>query len=297
MTAQIIDGKSIAKEILRNVRDRISLLQEHGTRPSLAAVVTGNDPVTLAEIRRKQKFCEGVGISFKVVQLPESIEQAELQSKIGELNQDQDVNGIFVQLPLPSHIKEEGVLSSVSPLKDVEGLHPMNLGRLLLGYPRFVPPVPAGIQEMLLRSGQGLEGSDTVVVGRSKIVGKPLAVLLMQKASGGDATVTICHSRTRNLAAHCMRADILIVAVGVPQFIKADMVRDGAVVIDVGLNRVRDPSLEKGYRLVGDVDFESVKVKVKAISPVPDGVGPVTLAMLLRNAVKAAELASQDQRS
>jgi methylenetetrahydrofolate dehydrogenase (NADP+)/methenyltetrahydrofolate cyclohydrolase len=242
----------------------------------------------------KHRSCAELGIQSENINLPGNTSQEELLDTVSRLNEDERYSGILVQLPLPSHVDESEVLKRVDPMKDVDCFHPFNLGLLYLGVPVFQPCTPSGVVELLVRHGHEPEGKNAVIVGRSNIVGKPLAVMLMQKAKNANATVTVCHSRTKDLAEHCARADILIVAIGKPRFIKGDMVKEGAVVIDVGVNRLDDETAKRGYRLVGDVDFDDVSAKVRAISPVPGGVGPMTIAMLMRNTVKAAKLGKKE---
>ncbi len=288
--AEIIDGKVIAAKIRAEVRSEVATLAKEGVSLGLAAVLVGEDPASRIYVETKRKACIEAGIHSKVVKLPATVSQDELLRDIDALNEDQSFHGILIQRPLPPHISEDKILEAVDPEKDVDGFHPRNLGRLLAGSPTFVPATPLGIQELLLRSGHSPEGRDVVIVGRSSIVGRPLAALLMQKVSGSNATVTVCHSGTKHLKAHTARAEILVVAAGSPHLIKADMVRAGAVVIDVGINRVKDPQRPRGYRLVGDVAFDEVSEVAGAITPVPGGVGPMTVAMLLRNTVAAGRL-------
>jgi len=289
LPAQIINGKEIAESIRAELREEIAKLKEQGVVPGLAVILVGEDPASKVYVRNKEKACVEMDIRSKTYRLPEETTEEELLELIDKLNRDSSVHGILVQLPLPKHIDEEKILLAIDPEKDVDGFHPYNVGRLVIGKPKFLPCTPAGIQEMLIRSGNNPEGKHVVVVGRSNIVGKPVANILFQKKPGANATVTVCHTRTRDLASITRQADILIAAMGVPEFIKADMVKEGVVVIDVGVNRVEDPTSKKGYKLVGDVDFEAVKEKAKAISPVPGGVGPMTITMLMKNTVQAAK--------
>lgn len=288
MTAKIINGKEIANEIKNSLRDRIKTLKDAGIVPGLAMVLVGENAASQVYVRMKRRACEELGIHSPTLNLPADVPQTKLLNVIDELNKDKLVHGILVQLPLPKHIDEQRVLHAVSPEKDVDGFHPVNRGKLIMGEGTFVPCTPLGIQEMLIRSGYDPAGKHVVIVGRSKIVGLPLAILLLQKREGANATVTVCHTGTENLGQITRQGDILIAAMGRPEVIKGDMVKPGAVVIDVGVNRVEDPSSEKGYRLVGDVEFESAYQRAKAISPVPGGVGPMTIAMLMYNTVKAA---------
>lgn len=288
MAAEIIDGRAIAEEVREDVRRETEALTGRGIVPGLATVLVGENPASATYVRMKQRACEKAGISSRDIRLDARTSEAELLSVVSELNADPAVDGILVQLPLPSLIDEQKVIQAISPNKDVDGFHPVNLGKLLAGDDAFYPCTPYGIVVMLERSGIEVEGRHVVVVGRSNIVGKPLAALLMQKRSGANATVTVCHSRTTDLASHTRRADILVVAAGRRGFITADMIGEGAVVIDVGINRVEDPSAKKGYRIVGDVDFEAASERASRITPVPGGVGPMTIAMLLSNTVRSA---------
>jgi methylenetetrahydrofolate dehydrogenase (NADP+)/methenyltetrahydrofolate cyclohydrolase len=288
MAAEIIDGKSIAAEIREEVRLDTESLSVRGVVPGLATVLVGENPASATYVRSKQRACEKAGIHSRDIRLPEETSESELLSTVTELNTDPDIDGILVQLPLPSQIDPQRVIMSIDPAKDVDGFHPVNLGRLLSGEDAFYPCTPHGILVMLERSDIAVEGRHVVVVGRSNIVGKPLAALLMQKRSGANATVTVCHSRTTDLAAHTRRADILVAAAGKVGFVTGDMVGEDAVVVDVGINRVNDPEAKKGYRLVGDVEFEGASERASRITPVPGGVGPMTIAMLLTNTVRSA---------
>src|SRR5918992_5361252 len=288
MTARIIDGKAIAADVRAEVARAARSLTESGTQPGLATVLVGDDPASHVYVRAKRKACAQAGIKAWDHDLPAATSQGQLLELLDSLAADAGVHGILVQLPLPLHIDEQVVLDAVPPAKDADGFHPYNFGRLLAGTPDVAPATPAGIQQLLIRSGVRIEGAHVVVVGRSNIVGKPLAALLMQKAPGADATVTVCHTRTMDLEEHTRRADILVVAAGRPRIVTADMVKPGAVVVDVGVNRVADPNRPSGTRLVGDVDFEPVSRIASFITPVPGGVGPMTIAMLLRNTVRAA---------
>lgn len=284
MTAQIIDGAAIALQIRTELATEVATFRERtGVVPHLAAVLVGDNPASAVYVRAKQKACEGAGFCSTLHKLPAETTQAELLNVIAELNQNPRVHGILVQLPLPKQINEKVVLDAVTPLKDVDAFHPENVGLIAQGRPRFLPCTPHGVQQLLIASNTQVAGAHVVIVGRSEIVGKPLALMLMQKGPAADATVTVCHSRTRDLPGLTRQADILIAAIGVPLFVTVDMVRPGAVVIDVGINRVDD-------KLVGDVDFEQVKEVVSAITPVPKGVGPMTIAMLLKNTLTAARL-------
>ena len=258
--------------------------------PGLAVILVGDDPASQVYVRNKGKKCEELGMRSETIVLPAETSEEELLSRIDALNNDPAIHGFLVQLPLPKHIDEDKVIQAIDPDKDVDGFHPVNVGNMLIGKPGFLPATPAGVQQMLIRSGIETAGKHVVVVGRSNIVGKPMASLMVQR--GADATVTVVHSRTKDLASITRQADILIVAIGKARFITADMVKDGAVVIDVGTNRIEDPTHPKGSRLVGDVDFDEVSKKASAITPVPGGVGPMTICMLMANTVKAAENAA-----
>jgi methylenetetrahydrofolate dehydrogenase (NADP+) / methenyltetrahydrofolate cyclohydrolase len=284
VTAKILDGKAISEQIRAEIaHDAAAFAAKTGVTPCLAAVLVGENPASQVYVRNKQKACEKAGITSQLHRPPAETTTEELLGLIDQLNRDPAVHGILVQLPLPKQIDERRVLEAVTPLKDVDAFHPENVGRIVQGRPRFLPCTPAGIQQMLLRSNVKIAGANVVVVGRSDIVGKPMAIMLMQRSKEADATVTVCHSRTRDLPAVTRAADILIVAIGKAKFLTADMVRPGAVVVDVGINRTDDG-------LVGDVDFEAVKEVAGQISPVPGGVGPLTIAMLLQNTLTAARL-------
>ncbi len=289
MHAKIIDGKAIAEEMRADLAKEIESLAQSGTTPGLAVVLVGEDPASQVYVRMKGKACEKIGIFSETVKLPAETTEEELLALIDRLNNDEKIHGFLVQLPLPKQIDERKVLLSILPEKDVDGFHPVNVGKVAGGDTSgFRPATPYGVQQMMIRSGVEISGAHAVIVGRSNIVGKPMASLLVQKADGANATVTVCHSRTKDLPYVTRQGDILIAAMGVPEFVKADMIKPGAVVIDVGTNRVDDPSKEKGYRLVGDVDFEKAKEVASAITPVPGGVGPMTITMLLYNTVQAA---------
>ena len=287
----VLDGKAIAYELTESVASEINTIKKKhaGFSPGLAAVLVGDDPASKIYVRNKKRSATGVGMVALDYYLPESTTQNELEEYVTKLNKDVAIDGILVQLPLPAHIDQEKVIDAISLDKDVDGLHPYNVGLLVKGKPRFVPATPAGIQHILIQSGIEVSGKHVVICGRSEIVGKPLGLLLMQRNKGANATVTVCHSRTENLQNITSQADILIVAVGQQNFIKVDMVKQGAVVIDVGTNRIQDSSRKSGYRLVGDVDFENVKNISSAITPVPGGVGPMTIAMLLKNTLESAK--------
>jgi methylenetetrahydrofolate dehydrogenase (NADP+)/methenyltetrahydrofolate cyclohydrolase len=284
----LIDGREIAQSVRDEVNREIDEWTRDHRPPFLSAVLVGNNPASEAYVRGKERDAAEVGIETNTLHFDADLPEAELLETVHELNDDPSVDGILVQLPLPDHIDDRGVIDAIDPAKDVDGFHPENLGRLMRGTPSFVPATPYGIVEMLDRCGIDPEGMDATIVGRSNIVGKPLANLLMQRDR--NATVTVCHSRTADLAAHTRRADLLVAAIGQAHFIGPDMVGEDAVVIDVGINRVDDPSTEKGYRLVGDVDFDAVRPKASWITPVPGGVGLMTRAMLLKNTMTAARL-------
>lgn len=292
MTARLILGKEVSQEIYGELRQRIANLKERGVTPGLAVVLVGDDPASQVYVRKKGEMCEELGMHSVIVRMPEDTTQEDLMAKVAELNADPAIHGFLVQLPLPPHLDEEQVIDAISPSKDVDCFHPANVGRMLIGNPDFLPATPAGVQQMLVRSGIETRGKHVVVIGRSNIVGKPMAAMMVQKGLGADATVTVVHSRTEGLEDITRQADILVVAIGRPRFVTADMVKDGAVVIDVGTNRIEDPTHPKGSRLVGDVDFDAVKEKASAITPVPGGVGPMTICMLMANAVRAAERAA-----
>ena len=292
LRAHLIDGKRIAADVRAEVAIGVRELNAGcHVVPGLAVVLVGDDPASSVYVRNKQRAASETGMDAEDVRLPEETTQKALLEQLDRLNGDSRFHGVLVQLPLPSHIDERTVLDALDPLKDVDGLHPENVGRLVGGRPRFVPATPLGIQQMLVRSGYEIEGQNVVVCGRSEIVGKPVALLLMQRSSGANATVTVCHTRTRDLAEITRRADILIAAVGSPRSITAGMVKDGVVVIDVGVNRIEAPERKRGYRRVGDVEFDTVVEKAEAITPVPGGVGPMTIAMLLHNTLIATRMA------
>ncbi|MBZ0274431.1 bifunctional 5,10-methylene-tetrahydrofolate dehydrogenase/5,10-methylene-tetrahydrofolate cyclohydrolase [bacterium] len=293
MTATIISGTEIRGQILAEIRDETaSLFEEHGVTPGLVTILVGEDPGSQSYVAAKNKTAKELGFHSVQETRPATITEDELLALVQKYNDDPATHGILVQLPLPKHIDETRVLYAIDPNKDVDGFHPVNVGRLVIGESIFPPCTPAGIQEMILRAGGKTEGAEVVVVGRSNIVGKPVAIMLMQKANGANATVTVTHTRTRDTASHTRRADILIVAAGVPRAITADMVKPGAIVIDVGVNRVGVAASGKA-KLAGDVDFDAVKEVAGAITPVPGGVGPMTIAMLMRNTLRAAKLAAK----
>jgi methylenetetrahydrofolate dehydrogenase (NADP+) / methenyltetrahydrofolate cyclohydrolase len=287
--AELIDGKKIADDVRSELKPRIAALAARGIVPGLAAVIVGEDPASRLYVKMKGKASEEMGLAHWTIELPADVSERRLLEEVNRLNADPKVHGILVQQPLPPQIRVDAAVSAVDPRKDVDCFHPANVGLVLIGRPRFAPATPAGVVELLLRSGNDPGGKDVVILGRSNIVGKPLAALLMQKRRGANATVTIAHTGTRDVRAHTSRADILVAAMGSPRYVKVDMVREGVVVIDVGINRIPDPTAKGGYRTVGDVDFDAVRLKAKVISPVPGGVGPMTIAMLLSNTVRAAE--------
>jgi methylenetetrahydrofolate dehydrogenase (NADP+)/methenyltetrahydrofolate cyclohydrolase len=295
MTAKILDGTAIAQTIRSEVATAVAKLSGQGRRPGLAAVLVGEDPASTVYVRSKGKACDEAGMHSVTLRLPASTSEAELLDTVDRLNADLQIHGILVQLPLPKHINSERVLRRIDPTKDVDGFHPVNVGKLVVGdKTAFRPATPYGVQQMLVRSGIETRGAHAVIVGRSNIVGRPMANLLIQQGPGGDATVTVCHSRTRDLPSVTRTADILIAAIGKAEFVTADMVRPGTVVIDVGINRVEDASRPRGYRLVGDVAFEPVAQIASAITPVPGGVGPMTIAMLLQNTLQAMQQTALD---
>jgi len=292
MTAQIISGTEIAKQIREELKQEIAELKDkHNLVPGLATVLVGEDPASQVYVGQKEKTSLALGIYSERHDLPAETSQDELLTLIDKLNKDPKLHGILVQLPLPKHLNETEVLYAIDPKKDVDGFHPVNVGKLMIGEPDYLPCTPHGIQQLLIRSGVKIEGAEVVVVGRSNIVGKPIANILLQKKPGANATVTVCHTGTKDIAFHTRRADILIVAAGKPKAVTADMVKEGVVVIDVGVNRIGKTAEGKDI-LVGDVDFEAVKEKASIITPVPGGVGPMTITMLMLNTVKAAKLAA-----
>jgi methylenetetrahydrofolate dehydrogenase (NADP+) / methenyltetrahydrofolate cyclohydrolase len=289
VTARVLDGAALAKEIRAELAKDVARLKARGITPGLAVVIVGEDPASMVYVASKGKACEEAGMYSETIRLPESATEAELLAVVDRLNADPRIHGFLVQLPLPKHIDAERVLLRIDPDKDVDGFHPMNVGRVLIGDQRaFRPATPYGVQQMLIRSGIETSGANAVIIGRSNIVGKPMASLLVQPGPGGNATVTICHSRSRDLPGIARSADLLVVAIGKPEFVTADMVKPGAVVVDVGINRVPDASRPRGYRIVGDVAYDEVAKVASAITPVPGGVGRMTIAMLLMNTVQAA---------
>jgi methylenetetrahydrofolate dehydrogenase (NADP+)/methenyltetrahydrofolate cyclohydrolase len=290
LPAEIIDGVAIASSIREEAARETARLVDRGVRPGLAVVLVGEDPASTVYVRSKGRACDEAGMHSVTLRLPASTSQSELLDAVAALNRDPLVHGILVQMPLPKHLDADAVIRSIDPRKDVDGFHPVNVGKLLIGErDGFVPCTPAGIQEMLKRSDVETKGAECVIVGRSNIVGKPMAALLLQDSPGANATVTVCHSRTGDLRAHTKRADIVIAAAGRAGLVTGDMLRPGCVVIDVGMNRIADETAPRRYRLVGDVDFDSAREVASKITPVPGGVGPMTIAMLLSNTVKAAK--------
>jgi methylenetetrahydrofolate dehydrogenase (NADP+)/methenyltetrahydrofolate cyclohydrolase len=292
--AALIDGRAIARQIEGETSARIAALKSRGVQPGLVFVRVGEDPASRVYVGMKEKACAQLGIFSETHVLPADAPESELLALLARLNADTRIHGILVQAPLPRQMRETTVYATVSPQKDVDGFHPLNIGKLMVGDTSgFLPCTPAGVLELLVRSQVQIEGAEAVVLGRSNIVGKPMAAILCQKAKHANATVTICHSQTRDIKSHCRQADILIAAMGVAKFVTADMVKPGATVIDVGVSRVSDPAAKNGSRLVGDVDFEAVRAVAGKITPNPGGVGPMTIALLLQNTVRAAELAAK----
>jgi methylenetetrahydrofolate dehydrogenase (NADP+)/methenyltetrahydrofolate cyclohydrolase len=292
--AKLIEGRTIAEKVYAELRGEIADLKSRGRTPGLAVVLVGDNPASRAYVRSKDKMCRDLGLHSLKLELPAETTQEELVERVEALNRDPAIHGILVQSPPPKHIDEAAIVRAIDPAKDVDGFHPTNVAKLALGDESgFVPCTPLGCQRLLVESGVEISGAHAVVLGRSMIVGKPLALLLMRKGKGGDATVTVVHSRSQRLAEITRSADILIAAIGQPEFVRAEHVRDGAVVIDVGINRVDDPTMERGYRLVGDVAFDEVSKKASAITPVPGGVGPMTIAMLMANTVRACRQSAE----
>jgi methylenetetrahydrofolate dehydrogenase (NADP+)/methenyltetrahydrofolate cyclohydrolase len=289
MAAKIIDGKKIAEDMREKLKAEVAVLSKKGIIPGLGVILVGDDPASKSYVTAKQKACSEIGIYSDDNRLPASTSQKELIALINKMNKDPKIHGILTQLPLPKHIDESEVLLAIDPAKDIDGFHPVNVGKMVQGQETFLPCTPHGVVQLLIHSGVKIEGANVVIVGRSNIVGKSLANILIQKNPLGNATVTVCHTKTRNLADHTRRADIVIAAAGCPNTITADMIKPGAVVIDVGNNRVDDPTKKTGFRFIGDVDFERVKEKASLITPVPGGVGPMTITMLLYNTVEAAK--------
>lgn len=296
MSAKIIDGNKISAEIKEEVKKGVEELKAKGITPGLAVVLVGENPASQVYVRNKANACEEVGIYHETIRMPDTTTEQELLMKVEALNKDEKFHGILLQLPLPKHINETKILNAISPEKDVDGFHPVSQGKLMIGEPSFLPCTPAGVHQMLIRSNVAIEGKHVVVVGRSNIVGKPVAMILLQKDKNANATVSVVHSKTKNLVEITRQADILIVAIGVPEFIKGDMVKEGVIIIDVGINRVQ--IIENGkprFKLVGDVHYESAKEKADMISPVPGGVGPMTVAMLMVNTLKSAKMMTAKQ--
>jgi methylenetetrahydrofolate dehydrogenase (NADP+)/methenyltetrahydrofolate cyclohydrolase len=291
MAAQIIDGKQVAADMRAELKTEVAKLKEQGIVPGLAVILVGEDPASQSYVTAKERACEELGIYSDDNRLPADTSQEGLMALVEKMNNDPKINGILVQLPLPKGLNEAEVLLAIDPDKDVDGFHPMNVGKMMVGEKCFLPCTPHGVIQLLLRSGVTIEGANVVIVGRSNIVGKPLTNMLIQKNAKANATVTVCHTRTKDLAHHTRQADIVIAAAGRPNTITADMVKEGVVVIDVGVNRVEDATKKRGYRLTGDVDFEAVKEKASLITPVPGGVGPMTITMLLYNTVESAKRA------
>ena len=292
ITARIIDGKAVAARVRTEVAEGVeSFTRQHGFAPGLTVVLVGDDAPSATYVRGKEKASNEVGIDGRVIYLPEDSTQDQVFETVHALNADESVHGILVQMPLPSQIDSDAITASISPEKDVDGLHPLNLGYLMSGRPRFVPATPLGIQRILMEEGVDLNGAEVAICGRGALIGRPLSVLLSQRGAGGNATVTLCHTGTANLAEVTRRADVLVAAMGSAGLITGDMIKPGAVVIDAGTSRVDDPTRKRGYRLSGDVAFEEAVEVASAITPVPGGVGPLTIAMLLQNGLKAAKLA------
>lgn len=289
MTARILNGKEIANQMRTELKAKVDELRSKDMVPGLGVLLVGDDPASRSYVTAKEKACGKTGIYSEEVRMPASASLNEILGVVRAFNSNNQIHGILVQLPLPDGGMEQTVLTEIDPNKDVDGFHPVNVGRMMLGLPAFLPCTPHGILHILKRSGIEIQGANVAIVGRSNIVGRPLANLLTRKSDMGNATVTLCHTRTRNLADHTRHADIVIAATGRPGTITADMVKEGVVVVDVGVNRVEDPSKERGYRLVGDVEFEGVSAKASAITPVPGGVGPMTITMLLHNTIESAE--------
>jgi methylenetetrahydrofolate dehydrogenase (NADP+)/methenyltetrahydrofolate cyclohydrolase len=292
MTAQIIDGKQIAADMRAELKAEVAKLKAQNIIPGLGVILVGEDPASQSYVTAKERACDDMGIYSDDNRLAADTSQAELMALVEKMNNDPKINGILVQLPLPKRLNESEVLLAIDPAKDVDGFHPVNVGKMVVGEKAFMPCTPHGIIQLLIRNGVKIEGADVVIVGRSNLVGKPLANMLIQKKPNANATVTVCHTRTKDLSSHTKRADILIAAAGRPNTVTADMVKEGVVVIDVGVNRVEDSTKKRGYRLVGDVDFEAVREKASLITPVPGGVGPMTITMLLYNTVESARRAA-----
>lgn len=288
MTAKIIDGNQVAADIRAELKEKVIKLNEKGMTPGLAVILVGEDPASISYVTGKAKAAVEIGVHEETFRMPATTTEAELLKKVDELNKDPKFHGILVQLPLPKQIDEKKVLLAIVPEKDVDCFHPYNVGKMLIGEPEYLPCTAAGVQQLLMRSGNDPAGKHVVICGRSNIVGKPLMAMLVQKAKGANATVTVVHTGTKDMVKYTRQADILVAAAGAPQMIKADMVKDGVVLIDVGVNRVPDATKKQGFRLVGDADFDAIKEKASAITPVPGGVGPMTITMLMMNTVAAA---------
>ncbi|MCB2210503.1 bifunctional methylenetetrahydrofolate dehydrogenase/methenyltetrahydrofolate cyclohydrolase FolD [bacterium] len=286
-----IDGKAVAAALRQEVADEVAKRAKEGRQPGLALILVGDDPASKVYVNMKKKACEETGMRSLIERMPADTTQDDLLAKVREINADDRYNGLLVQSPLPKGLDEDEVVRAIDPMKDVDGFHPMNMGLLALNQPKFVPCTPLGVMELLERYGVNPQGKHAVVLGRSHLVGTPMAMLLMRKAKGANATVTLCHSRTVDIAEHTRKADILIAAIGQPEFVHGDMVKEGAVVIDVGMNRVEDATKKRGYRLTGDVLYEEVEPRASLITPVPGGVGPMTVALLLKNTLYAEQLA------
>jgi len=288
--AKILSGTELAEKMRQEMKNEIAALKEkYNLEPGLAVILVGDNPASISYVKGKEKACAEVGIMSREYKFDADYKEEELLKLIDQLNKDNTIHGILVQLPLPDHINEEKVLYAINPDKDVDGFHPVNVGKLMIGADCFLPCTPHGIQQLLLRNGIEISGKHVVIVGRSNIVGKPLAMILIQKKTGANATVTMCHTGTKNMEDYTKQADILVVAAGRPHTVNSDMVREGAVVIDVGVNRIEDPTKKSGFRLIGDVEFDEVSKKANAISPVPGGVGPMTITMLLYNTIISAK--------
>jgi methylenetetrahydrofolate dehydrogenase (NADP+)/methenyltetrahydrofolate cyclohydrolase len=289
MPAKIINGKEVSAEIREELKARAARLKERGITPGLGVVLVGEDPASVSYVTAKARAAEEIGIFERTINMSADSSEEDILKMVDELNRDERYNGVLVQLPLPKYVSPDKVINFISPEKDVDGFHPVNVGKLLRGEPCPPPCTPYGVLQLLIRAGFSPEGRHVVICGRSNLVGKPLAALLIQKKKGANATVTVCHTGTSDLARFTLQADILVAAMGAPRVIKAEMVREGAVVIDVGVNRVADPAAAKGYRLAGDCDFEPILEKAAAITPVPGGVGPMTVTMLMMNTIESAE--------
>jgi methylenetetrahydrofolate dehydrogenase (NADP+)/methenyltetrahydrofolate cyclohydrolase len=297
MSAVLLDGKACAQAVRAELKEGIQTLAGKGVRPGLAVILVGDNPASASYVASKTKACTELGMLGETLSFPERVSQDSLLGLVAKLNADTRYHGVLIQLPLPSHLDSPALLEAIAPEKDVDCLHPHNVGRLLLGRPVFAPCTPAGIIELLVRNGIEVSGKHVVIVGRSNIVGKPLAAMLIQKARGGNATVTLCHTGSGDLSRYTRSADILVAAMGKAEFIRGEMIKPGAVVVDVGMNRIPDSAKRSGYRLVGDVHFDSAKEVASAITPVPGGVGPMTVTMLVANTVKAATLFAEGRRT